>query len=123
MSRRIASIAAFVTMLVTVPASAMAQTVLPGSSIAQPPGPLATPNNGPTIAPGFNYSDPNLGNSGFVNPGGFGAGGVQIAPGSGASGLSVDQVGPGGGMVAPGSAGVESGTNLLTSPRLNPPRR
>jgi hypothetical protein len=129
MSRRIASIAAGVTMLIGVPASAMAQAVipgsptpLPGSSIA-PAAPLAAPRNGLTVAPGFNYSDPNLGNSGFVNPGGIGSGGVQIAPGSGASGLDVDQIGPGGGLVAPGSTGLESGTNLLTSPRLNPPRR
>jgi hypothetical protein len=126
MSSRIACVAAIVTMLINVPASAMAQAVLPGaqgalpgSSIA-PSAPLPAPNSGPTIAPGFDYSNPN---SGFVNPGGIGSGGVMIAPGAGANGLNVDQIGPGGGRVAPGLAGQESGTNLLTSPRLNPSRR
>jgi hypothetical protein len=125
MSRRIASIAAIVTMLINVPVSAMAQTVLPGSGIAPASSipALPAPNNGPTIAPGFNYSDPNFGNSGLLNPGGIGPGGVQIAPGAGANGLDVDQIGAGGARVAPGPAGIESGTNLLTSPRLNPPRR
>jgi len=126
MFRHIAPIAAVVTMLINVPPSAMAQAVvpgsqgaLPGSSIA-PSAPLPAPNNGPTIAPGFNYSNPS---SGVVNPGGIGPGGVMIAPGSSANGQNVDQIGPGGGRVAPGPAGQASGTGLLTSPRLNPPRR
>lgn len=124
MSRRIASIAAVVVMLINVPASAMAQALLPGSSIAPVPGSIIAPaapapvtSNGLTIAPGFNYSDPN---SGLLNPGGVGPGGGMIAPGAAANGQGIGQIGAGGVQVAPGPAGQDTGTNLLTTPQLNP---
>jgi len=51
-------------------------------------------------------------------PGGIGAGGVQVAPGTAARGVNVERIGPGGGPLAPGPAGTVSGASAARTPTV-----
>lgn len=56
-------------------------------------------------------------------PGGIGAGGVPVAPGSAARDVNVERIGPGGGALAPGPAGSVGTGPTLRTPAVAPSSR